>query len=419
MLTVRVHFNLTARLGSDRNLKIRLIAGKPAKSDKVKQKMAIAVSKKLKKTTVKISDTSQESSFKSVTSLTGLFTKPVKTKEIIFFYSQMSLMLEIGTSLTEALRAAANQTQNVVFKEILEKIIVDIEEGRQLSEAMKRHSKVFPGIIVSMIKAGETGGFLKKTLDRVVEIQEKRQAFISQLRTTMTYPIIISTVGVGVVIFVLTGILPKFTSLFEGKEALLPATTRAMVALSDSLRGYWWAYILAVVGLVILFIFLKNSNKGQAVTEKFLISTPLISKVTNKVYTMQLLRTLGNLMESQVPLLEALTVTRGTFTNRYFCSFIDQIRDHVEEGGKFAHTFASYPHILESAKQMVVTGEETGNLAAVMLRLAEFYDTEVEQELKTVSSMIEPAALMILGAVVGLIVASVVLPLFKISSTMH
>ena len=381
--------------------------------------MAIAVSKKLKKTTVKISDTSQESSFKSVTSLTGLFTKPVKTKEIIFFYSQMSLMLEIGTSLTEALRAAANQTQNVVFKEILEKIIVDIEEGRQLSEAMKRHSKVFPGIIVSMIKAGETGGFLKKTLDRVVEIQEKRQAFISQLRTTMTYPIIISTVGVGVVIFVLTGILPKFTSLFEGKEALLPATTRAMVALSDSLRGYWWAYILAVVGLVILFIFLKNSNQGQAVTEKFLISTPLISKVTNKVYTMQLLRTLGNLMESQVPLLEALTVTRGTFTNRYFCSFIDQIRDHVEEGGKFAHTFASYPHILESAKQMVVTGEETGNLAAVMLRLAEFYDTEVEQELKTVSSMIEPAALMILGAVVGLIVASVVLPLFKISSTMH
>ena len=381
--------------------------------------MAIAVSKKLKKTTVKISDTSQESSFKSVTSLTGLFTKPVKTKEIIFFYSQMSLMLEIGTSLTEALRAAANQTQNVVFKEILEKIIVDIEEGRQLSEAMKRHSNVFPGIIVSMIKAGETGGFLKKTLDRVVEIQEKRQAFISQLRTTMTYPIIISTVGVGVVIFVLTGILPKFTSLFEGKEALLPATTRAMVALSDSLRGYWWAYILAVVGLVILFIFLKNSNQGQAVTEKFLISTPLISKVTNKVYTMQLLRTLGNLMESQVPLLEALTVTRGTFTNRYFCSFIDQIRDHVEEGGKFAHTFASYPHILESAKQMVVTGEETGNLAAVMLRLAEFYDTEVEQELKTVSSMIEPAALMILGAVVGLIVASVVLPLFKISSTMH
>ena len=381
--------------------------------------MAITVNKKLKKTTVKISDTSQESSFKSVTSLTGLFTKPVKTKEIIFFYSQMSLMLEIGTSLTEALRAAANQTQNVVFKEILEKIIVDIEEGRQLSEAMKRHSKVFPGIIVSMIKAGETGGFLKKTLDRVVEIQEKRQAFISQLRTTMTYPIIISTVGVGVVIFVLTGILPKFTSLFEGKEALLPATTRAMVALSDSLRGYWWAYILAVVGLVILFIFLKNSNKGQAVTEKFLISTPLISKVTNKVYTMQLLRTLGNLMESQVPLLEALTVTRGTFTNRYFCSFIDQIRDHVEEGGKFAHTFASYPHILESAKQMVVTGEETGNLAAVMLRLAEFYDTEVEQELKTVSSMIEPAALMILGAVVGLIVASVVLPLFKISSTMH
>lgn len=244
--------------------------------------MAITLNKKLQRTTVKIAETGQESSFKSVTSLTGLFTKPVKTKEIIFFYSQMSLMLEIGTSLTEALKAAANQTQNMVFKEILQKIIVDIEEGRQLSEAMKRHPKVFPGIIVSMIKAGETGGFLKKTLDRIVEIQEKRQAFIAQLRSTLTYPIIICTVGFGVVIFVLTGILPKFTSLFEGKEALLPATTRIMLALSDSLRGYWWVYILSVLGLVILFIFLKNSHQGRALTEKFLISTPLISKVTNK-----------------------------------------------------------------------------------------------------------------------------------------
>jgi len=381
--------------------------------------MAITVNKKLKRKTVKITETSQGSSSKSGTSLTGLFTKPVKTKEIIFFYSQMSLMLEIGTSLTEALKAAANQTQNVVFKEILKKIMVDIEEGRQFSEAMKRHPKVFAGIIVSMIKAGETGGFLKKTLDRIVEIQEKRQAFIAQLRTTMTYPVIICTVGFGVVIFILTGVLPKFTSLFEGKEALLPVSTRIMLALSDSLRGYWWAYILSAVGLVILFLFLKNSNKGQAVTEKFLISMPLISKVTNKVYTLQLLRTLGNLMESQVPLLEALAVTRGTFTNRYFCYFIDKISSHVEEGGKFARTFADYPHILESAKQMVATGEETGNLAAVMLRLAQFYDKEVEQELKTVSAMIEPVALMILGAVVGLIVASVVLPLFKISATMH
>ncbi|MEE8541352.1 MAG: type II secretion system F family protein [Desulfobacterales bacterium] len=381
--------------------------------------MAITINKKLRRTTVKIADTSQESSFKSVTSLTGFFTKPVKTKEIIFFFAQMSLMLEIGTSLTEALKAAARQTQNVVFRAILQKIIVDIEEGRQFSEAMKRHPKIFPGIITSMIKAGEAGGFLKKTLDRIVEIQEKRQAFIAQLRTTLTYPIIISTVGLGVVIFVLTGILPKFTALFEGKEALLPAATRMMMALSDSLRGYWWAYILAAVGFVLLIIFLKNSHPGRAVTEKLLISTPLIAKVTNKVYTLQLLRTLGNLIESQVPILEALQVTRTTFTNRYFCYFIDQIRGHVEEGGKFAHAFANYPYILESAKQMVVTGEETGNLAAVMLRLAEFYDKEVERELKTVSSMIEPLALMILGAVVGLIVASVVLPLFKISGAMR
>lgn len=343
----------------------------------------------------------------------------IKTQEIIFFYSQLALMLEIGSSLTQALKAVGAQTTNKAFKEIIEALLKDIEEGRQISEAMRRHPKVFPYIIISMIRAGETGGFLKDTIERIVEMQEKRQAFKAQLRTTLTYPAVLCIMGFVVVVFVLVGLLPKFMVLFEGKEDLLPVTTRFLILLSKSLKAYWWAYISGGVGLVVGGKVWLSSDQGRGLIERLAISMPIIARLTNKVYTAQLLRTMGNLMESNVPLLEALDVTRATFANRYFRAFIDEIKENVEQGGKFSRPFAANPYILESAKQMVATGEEAGNLAMVMLRLAKFYDGEVERELKTVSSLIEPIALIILGAVIGMIVASVILPLFKIASAIR
>jgi len=347
------------------------------------------------------------------------FRKEVKPGELIFFTSQLALMLEIGTSLTNALKAAADQTNNSAFEKVIRSMLVDIEEGRQLSDAMGRHPRIFSSIFISMVKAGETGGFLKKILDRTVEMQEKRQALINQIRSALTYPVVLCVLSIAVVIFVLAGILPKFTVLFAGKESVLPFTTRFLMALSASFRGYWWAYIFVGVGMVLGFRFWKASAHGQATIDWLLVSTPLISKISNKIYTSQLLRTLGHLMESQVPLIEALKVTRATFTNRYFKSFIDQVTDHVQQGGRLSHPFADNPYVTESVKQMVATGEEAGNLHSVMLRLAEFYDNEIEQDLNTIASMLQPLALIIMGVVVGLIVSSVILPIFKMAHTIH
>jgi type II secretory pathway component PulF len=185
--------------------------------------------------------------------------------------------------------------------------------------------------------------------------------------------------------------------------------------LSHSLRGYWWLYIISSIGLALGLKLWKESPPGQIMIDRFLVSGPLVSRLYNKIYTCQLLRTLGHLMASQVPLLEALDVTRGTINNRYFKRFIDGIMDHVEQGGMFSQPFTTYPYILDSVKQMVATGEEVGNLPTVMLRLAEYYDTEVDRELKDLAAMIEPIALILLGGVVGVIVASVILPLFKLA----
>ncbi len=343
----------------------------------------------------------------------------VKSKEVIFFTSQLALMLEVGTPLTNALAALEKQTKNPAFKEVIRVLHRDIEEGQQLSDAMRRHPRVFNYVYISMIKAGETGGFLKEILERLAEMQEKRLALIAQLRSTLTYPAVLCLVGFLVVVFVLVGVLPKFATFFAGKEKILPVSTRFLMVLSASLRGYWWAYILITIGLVIGVKLWKESEPGQTVIDRVCVSGPILSRLYNKIYTCQLLRTLGHLMQSQVPLLEALEVTRSTIKNRYFKLFIDKITDHVEKGGRFAQPFTTYPYVLDSVKQMVATGEEVGNLPRVMLRLAEYYDIEVDRELKNIASLIEPLALILLGGVVGLIVGSVILPLFRLAHAIH
>ncbi|MFC1822191.1 type II secretion system F family protein [Thermodesulfobacteriota bacterium] len=349
----------------------------------------------------------------------NLFGSPVKGQDVIFFSSQLSLMLEIGTPLKSALETLGKQMENEVFKDIIKSMVKDIEAGRQLSDAMQKHPKVFDSIYSSMVRAGETGGFLKEILDRIVELKEKRQALKSQLKSTLTYPAVLCVVASLVVVFILTFVLPKFASVFAGKESVLPFTTRFMFSLSDSLRAYWWVYIISATGLLIGFKLFKDSETGGLLTDRTIISLPLVAKLANTIFTCQFLRTLGNLLESHVPLLEALKVTRGTINNHYFREFLDRIVEHVKEGGKFSQPFADYAYTLESVKQMVATGEEAGNLPKVMLRLAEFYDIEVERDLKSFAAMIEPLALIILGGVIGLIVSSVILPLFKLASTVH
>ncbi len=348
-----------------------------------------------------------------------LFGKSIKPKEVIFFTSQLSLMLEIGTPLKNALDAIHNQTQNADFKKVIHSLCRDIEEGHQLSDAMKRHPHVFNSVYNSMIKAGEAGGFLHEILNRMVEMQERRQALLAQIRSALTYPMFLCVLGFVVVVFVLVGVLPKFTAFFEGKEHILPFTTRFLMALSASLKEFWWVYLIGLVGCMIGLTLFKNSERGQIIIDWSFIRLPLLSGLSNKINTCSMLRTLGHLMESAVPILQALDVTRDTIKNRYFMHFIQKIQNHVREGGKFAQPFSEYPFILDSVKQMVATGEDVGNLPDVMLRLAKFYDAEVDRELKNFATMIEPIALVVMGAMVGVIVSSVVLPLFKLAHALH
>jgi type II secretory pathway component PulF len=347
--------------------------------------------------------------------LSLLFSRGVHPKELLFFSSQLSLMLEIDTPVNRALVAITSQTRNPFFKEILEKLRQEVEDGRQLSDAMKNHPRVFSKVFSSMVKAGETVGLLKQILDRLVEMEERRQALKTQIKSALTYPAVLCVLAFLVVIFVLVGVLPKFMTFFAGKETILPLTTRFLMEMSRSLKGYWYLYAAALIAVSIGSRMFLRSKPGAALIDWLAVNAPVIGSLSKKLFNCQLLRTLGNLMESHVPLIEALEVTRGTIGNRYFRDFIDRITVHVREGGRFSRPFADYPYTLDSVKQMVATGEEAGNLPRVMLRLAEFYDAELDRELRGFAALIEPAALIVMGAVVGLIVSSVILPMFRLA----
>ncbi len=352
-------------------------------------------------------------------SIPRLFGRRVRSWEVTFFASQLSLMLEIDTPLPVALKAIGDEMQNPAFKKVITELHQDLAGGRQLSDAMGRHPRIFSAKFVSMVKAGETGGFLKNILDRIVEMQEKRQALMTQLKSTLTYPAVLCALGSLVVVYVLVGVLPQFTAFFRGKESILPWTTRFLMIASASMQHYWWVYMVSTAGLVLGCMSWLKSRQGRMLRDRFSIQGPLISGLTNKICTCDLLRTLGNLMESQVPVLEALDVTTPTIWNQYYRRFVEEMRDTVAKGGRFAHAFATYPYIPQTVKQMVTVGEEVGKIPVVMLRLARFYDIEIEQELKKLAAKIEPAALIIMGTVVALIVSAVILPIFKLSQALH
>jgi type II secretory pathway component PulF len=346
-------------------------------------------------------------------------SKRISTRELIFFSGQLSLMIEIGTPLNVGLSSIAIQIKNPVFKQAITDIVADVEEGALLSTAMGKYPKIFSDVYVSLIKAGENSGELKDMLDRAVLVQEKQEKFLDTLKKAMTYPLILCCVSVAVVIFLLTFVFPRFAVLFEEIEDILPASTKVLLYLSKSIRSSWlFAAILVGISVGGIYTFAK-STKGRLLIDKLKMSLPVVDKLFIRIYLVQMMRTLGFLMVCNVPLMEALQITRRGANNLIFVQFIDKTTRNLEEGRGMSLAFIESAFIPESAKQIVKTGEETQNIAKVMLRLSDYYEQEIDDQMKKFATIIEPALLIVMGVVVGGIVMSLILPIFKLSKMVH
>ncbi|WP_300462040.1 type II secretion system F family protein [Desulfobacula sp.] len=339
----------------------------------------------------------------------------VKPKEIIFFLTQLSMMLEVGISVSKSIETIAHQTPHAGFKSVLLTMKDTIEDGQQLSDAMAAHPGIFKPVYVNIIRSGESGGFLVRVLANVIEIQEKNQGVFDQVKTALIYPMVLCCLALVVTLFVLVGILPKFMVFFENKIDLLPFSTRAMMALSRGLHEYWWAGILVLVGGGVALHRYLSSSTGRSHMDWLLIHLPIVSKISHNIYTGLFLRILGNMLDSGVSLKEALSIAAKSMTNQHYKAFVDKISDNIERGQNFSLGFSANRHIQDSVKQVIAIGEEVGKLPLVMVRLARFYEQEIEQDFKRLTSLIEPLALVFMGGAVWMIVSAVILPMFRLA----
>ena len=343
----------------------------------------------------------------------------ITEKDRIFLFSQLALMLGTGTPLNRSLVAIQPQIKAPFFKGVVEDLITDIEGGKSFSAAMTKYEKEFSAITINMIKAGEISGSLETMLSQAELYEKKKAEFRAMIKRAMTYPLLLMGLSLCVIIFVLTFVFPKFADLFADVWEILPASTKILMGVSNFTLEYWYVLIIAL--LLVLFgswMALKN-KKVLTILDRVKIKTPLIGNLFIMAYTSQMLRTLGFLIGGGVPLLDGLTTTRETIKNTLYQNFVDKIITSAKDGKGISYAFLRTEFLPETVKQVIKTGEDSGKLDFVMIKLSDYYDNEMEKQLKLVSTIIEPVALLIMGVVVGFIVMSIVLPIFKLSQAVH
>ncbi len=338
-------------------------------------------------------------------------------KDVMAFTSQLAVMIRAGINIRTAIESIAEQTQNQKFQKALFDVKNDVEGGKTFSEALGKHPKIFSFLYVNMIKASELSGNLGHMLDRIRAYLQQQMETRRMVIGAMVYPMIICILAISTVVFMLTWVLPRFTGLFAGKEDLLPAPTVLLLNLSDMLRNDW-QIILGVLGAIVigLTVLIKKTDQGRHAFDTFKLKMPLFKKMFRALYISRGLQTMGELLTAGVPMLETLTITSDVSGNVLYSDMWTRVHDGVKEGTKIVDPLTRQTLLPRNVVQMVGAGEESGNLGEVLREVSDYYQEELKSTIKTVTSMIEPLMIVVMGAVVGFIAAAIMLPIFKMSA---
>ncbi len=344
-----------------------------------------------------------------------LHSKKPGSQERIFFTEQLSLLLETGTSMHVALQALKKQISNREMVNIIDGLIENINEGKSLSEALSHYPDMFPSTYVHLVAAAEDGGFLDKVLLELMKMDEKREELRRTVTSALSYPAFLVLFSFGVVLFVLVAVFPKFADMFASIQDELPGTTLFLMSASTLLIDHWLTLSAGLVaGLAGIAWWLQTPN-GTVVIDRAKMRTVFIRDIYIQLYLIQSLRVLGLSLNNGVSIPNALDSCRDVVHNSVFRQFIHDVQNKVTEGSGFSRAFQQADFIPPTVRQMVTTGEDTGNLPRILTRVADFYERELGKRLASFSRMVEPLMLILMGGVVGLIVSSLILPIFKLS----
>lgn len=346
----------------------------------------------------------------------SLFSKStrVKAKDRIIFTRQLSTLIGAGLPLVQSLRTVRGQVASKPLQTIIDAVIANVEGGSTLSNAFSAHPKVFNQVYVSLIAAGESSGTLDDTLERLANQQEKDAAIASKIRGAMIYPLIVMAVVLGVLVFMLTTVLPQVGSLYKDLGKTLPFLTQALLAISNFAVNFWWLVIILLGGAGYALYNYGKSSTGQRELDGLKMRVPVFGMLFMKVYMARYARTLGTLVQSGLPLLQALEITKDAVNNVLVAETIDDSIKQVRGGKALSTSIENKKTFLPLVSQMIKIGEQSGTIDQMLDRVATFYESEVDEEVKNLSTTLEPVMMVVLGLTVGLIVLAVLLPVYSL-----
>lgn len=344
-----------------------------------------------------------------------LFTKKLNPSDRMFFTEQLALLLETGNGLVNSLNILSEQAEKPAMRNLIDSVIDDVNSGRSFSQALRSHPVLFSSTYTNLVAVGENGGFMPQVLVELLEMDEKKEKLNVTLRSALSYPVFLLSFSFAVVIFVLVVVFPKFSKMFASIADELPASTKVLMAFSEQLTDYWAVYIAVTVGLLIVVWRWLSSSSGKAGVDALKLKIPGLKTVFIELYMVQSMRVMGLSLGNSVSVMDTLVSCREVVNNQIFQQFILSLEADVQDGKGVSQGFKRSKLIPKIVAQMVATGEESGSLPKVMSRLANYYERQLEKRLVAISKAAEPVMLLIMGVVVGLLVSSLILPIFKLS----
>jgi len=339
----------------------------------------------------------------------------INASEIAVMTRQLATLVSAGFPLISALNTIQSQITKQSFKRVVSKIKDSIQEGAGFAEALSRYPGIFSGIYINMVRAGEASGTLGVVLDRLADISEKQNKMNRKIQAAMAYPILMTLIGIGVLCFLLTVIVPNITSIFEEMNQSLPLSTQTLINISDILRQWWWLLAGFVIFISFLSRLLLKRPAIRFAVDRLTLKTPVIGSLKQKIDVARFSRTLGSLLENGVILLDALTIVQKITGNKVIEEAIRQAGIEVEKGRELGEVLEKNVYFPYLAIQMIKVGEQTGRLEEMLKKVARVYDEEIETSVVGLTSLLEPIIILIMAVVVGFIVLSICLPIFEMN----
>ena len=346
----------------------------------------------------------------------AIFKPKVTGKDVVVFTRQLSTMIDAGLPLVQCLQILARQQSNPTFKKVLLAIQNDVETGTTLADSMRKHPKIFDNLYSNMIEAGELGGILDTILSRLAGFKEKAMALQKRIKGAMTYPIICLAISLLILAVILIFVVPVFDKMFSDFGSSLPAPTQLVVSLSRGFKSYILYVIPAVVILIWLFKKYYSTEKGRLQVDNMILWSPVVGTLVRKVAVSKFTRTLSTMLQSGVPILDALGVVARTAGNKVIERAVLRVSASIAEGRPIAEPLEESGVFPPMVVQMINVGESVGALDTMLEKVADFYDEEVDQAVENLTAMIEPFMMVFLGGMIGGLVVAMYLPIFEIAS---